>query len=173
MPLNLEDKARIEQLLKNWWLARNRGGGSIGLGMGSGGGQWRNVAAVPSARCNIPVLIGEAERTEKAMNLLPTFERVILVEAHFSLETVEAKAKKRRMHRKTYWEWVTKAEEAFWHHWQQETWNHSHAVAVTVAKAGDTSAPEFEKNAPWNKPKPIKKRNRRARNQSLSCLETQ
>jgi len=149
MALTIAQRQRVEELLRNWWLAGAATAGSGWSGPQQLCGSWAKLVRQPSARLDIPALTGKSERTDRAMNQLTDHERAILTEAHFSLETVEHKARRRKMHRVTYWQWVRKAEEAFFGYWSAESWKHRIAPVAPVAKPGDTTAPQFFESRPW------------------------
>ena len=111
-------EADIERLLLQWWQAR-----SSGTGSGGSHPMWNQAARGPRAANVVPILQGEAERTDRALRAMPEYLRALLKEARLNIgdrdrnclhRTLEAKAKARNMSRTTYWRWVQKAEAAFW-----------------------------------------------------------
>ncbi len=111
-------QADIDRLLLQWWQARSGGGSGIGCHP-----MWNQAARGPRAANVVPILQGEAERTDRALRAMDGYLRDVLKESCLNVDardkaclhrTQEAKAKARKMSRTTYWRWVQKAEAAFW-----------------------------------------------------------
>lgn len=110
-------RADIERLLLQWWQARASVGGASSHPM------WNQTARGPRAGNQVPVMMGEAERTDKALRAMDEYLRLLLKESCLNVDardrlcahrTQDAKAKARRMSRMTYYRWVMRAESAFW-----------------------------------------------------------
>lgn len=169
-----EQLEKIESLIRGWWLALNGGGGG---GRSSG---WLGSSFISGgtggARCNIPALVGDVERTNRVMNALHQFERALLVEYYFVNEIAEEKARRHRMSERTYFRWVEKAREAFWMAWERMPFEAASIAPAQIAMPtlADICDPNFFDNAPWRKKnvaKPIKRR-KRAKSRVSIPLET-
>ncbi len=167
-----DDLQKVEALVRQWWLALN--GGSVGSGGGPSG--WLGSAFIPSsggssARCNIPTLVGDVDRTNRVMNALQPFERALLVEHYLVNAIAEEKARKHKMSLSSYQRWVRKAQEAFWYAWERTP----HELAALAppqhahASAADLSSPDFFANAPWRKNAiDVKQKTKRTRKRARS-----
>lgn len=150
-------EADIERLLLQWWQAR-----SSGAGGGGSHPMWNQAARGPRAANVVPILQGEAERTDRALRAMPEYLRDLLKEARLNINdrdrvcldrTLEAKAKARKMSRTTYWRWVQKAEAAFWDCYTRERVAPVRIEAARAAVQVDLDRPFYD--GPPDEPDPF------------------
>lgn len=150
-------EADIERLLLQWWQAR-----SSGTGSGGSHPMWNQAARGPRAANVVPILQGEAERTDRALRAMPEYLRDLLKEARLNISdrdrncqhrTADAKAKARKMSRTTYWRWVQKAEAAFWDCYTRERVAPVRIEAARAAVQVDLDRPFYD--GPPDEPDPF------------------
>jgi len=135
-------QADIDRLLLQWWQARSGGGSGIGCHP-----MWNQAARGPRAANVVPILQGEAERTDRALRAMDGYLRDVLKESCLNVDardkaclhrTQEAKAKARKMSRATYWRWVQRAMVAFWDCYTRERVSAPRAATAREREAVDT-----------------------------------
>lgn len=149
--LTKSQREELERLLRNYLLAISQSAGGAGHPM------WNQVARGARAAPGVPVLYGEAERTQRALGAMEPYLSRLLKLHYFELGIADDKAARCKLHRATYWKWVGKAEDRF-----IQCYHDAHTSALVAAFVVTV---DVDMDAPFTLPK-LRRKRKQKRKQS-------